>query len=123
MKKNKAIPFAVESGKIKVAFADIATSETSIRSIKMLMLNKGLVVDIYMAFQTNVEEFLQKYEEQASQNIEDINGNETTTEIIDNIIKLAIEKRASDVHVEPQIDSVRIRFRIDGELFVITSYI
>lgn len=121
MKKNKAIPFAVESGKIKVAFADIATSETSIRSIKMLMLNKGLVVDIYMAFQTNVEEFLQKYEEQASQNIEDINGNETTTEIIDNIIKLAIEKRASDVHIEPQIDSVRIRFRIDGELFVITS--
>ena len=121
MKKNKAIPFAVESGKIKVAFADIATSENSIKSIKMLMLNKGLVVDIYMAFQTNVEEFLQKYEEQASQDIEDINGNETTTEIIDNIIKLAIEKRASDVHVEPQIDSVRIRFRIDGELFVITS--
>ena len=121
MKKNKAIPFAVESGKIKVAFADIATSENSIKSIKMLMLNKGLVVDIYMAFQTNVEEFLQKYEEQASQNIEDINGNETTTEIIDNIIKLAIEKRASDIHVEPQIDSVRIRFRIDGELFVITT--
>ena len=121
MKKNKAIPFAVESGKIKVAFADIATSENSIKSIKMLMLNKGLVVDIYMAFQTNVEEFLQKYEEQASQDIEDINGNETTTEIIDNIIKLAIEKRASDIHVEPQIDSVRIRFRIDGELFVITS--
>ena len=41
--------------------------------------------------------------------------------MIDNIIKLAIEKRASDIHVEPQIDSVRIRFRIDGELFIITN--
>ncbi|MCR5186325.1 MAG: GspE/PulE family protein [Clostridia bacterium] len=121
MKKNKAIPFAVEAGKIKVAFADVASSENSIKAIKMLMLNKGLVLDIYIAFQTNVEEFLQQYEDRLNENIEDIGGNETTTEIIDNIIKLAIEKRASDIHFEPQIDSVRIRFRIDGELFVITN--
>ena len=121
MKKNKAVPFEVEAGKIKVAFADVAGSENSIKSIKMLMLNKGLVLETYIAFQSNVEEFLQTYEEQSTQNMENIAGNETTTEIIDNIIKLAIEKRASDIHVEPQIDSVRIRFRIDGELFVITS--
>ena len=121
MKKNKAIPFAVEAGKIKVAFADVTNSESSIKSIKMLMLNKGLVLDIYIALQANVEEFLQSYEESVNKNIEDIAGNETTTEIIDNIIKLAIEKRASDIHVEPQIDSVRIRFRIDGELFIITN--
>ena len=121
MKKNKAVPFSVESGKIKVAFADVANSESSIKSIKMLMLNKGLVLDVYIALQANVEEFLQSYEESANQNIDDIGGNETTTEIIDNTIKLAIEKRASDVHIEPQSDSVRIRFRIDGELFIITT--
>ena len=121
MKNNKAIPFAVEAGKIKVAFADVASSENSIKSIKMLMLNKGLVLEVYIALQANVEEFLQSYEESANQNIDDIGGNETTTEIIDNTIKLAIEKRASDVHIEPQSDSVRIRFRIDGELFIITT--
>ena len=121
MKKNKAVPFSVESGKIKVAFADVASSESSIKSIKMLMLNKGLVLEVYIALQANVEEFLQSYEESANQNIDDIDGNETTTEIIDNTIKLAIEKRASDVHIEPQSDSVRIRFRIDGELFIITT--
>ena len=121
MKKNKAVPFEVEAGRIKVAFADVASSEASIKSIKLLMLNKGLVLDTYIAFQTNVEEFLQSYEENLNRNMENIEGSETTTEIIDNIIKLAIEKRASDIHVEPQIDSVRIRFRIDGELFVITS--
>ena len=121
MKKNKAVPFAVEAGKIKVAFADVASSENSIKAIKMLMLNKGLVLDIYISFQTNVEEFLQQYEDKSNENIEDIGGNETTTEIIDNIIKLAIEKRASDIHIEPQNDSVRVRFRIDGELFIITS--
>ena len=121
MKRNKAIPFEVENGRIKVAFADIEKSENSIKSIKMLMLNKGLVVEVYMAFQTNVEEFIERYEDKASQTKEEIDGNETTTEIIDNIIKLAIEKRASDIHVEPQADNVRIRFRIDGELFVMTT--
>lgn len=122
MKKNKAIPFAVESGKIKIAFADIANNDANIKSIKMLMLNKGLVVDVYIAFQTNVEEFLDKYDEKnTQQDIEEMSGNETTTEIVDNIIKLAIEKRASDIHIEPQSDSVRVRYRIDGELFVMTN--
>ena len=65
MKKNKAIPFDIEQGKIKVAFADVANSESSIKSIKMLMLNKGLVVDVYIAFQTNVEEYLAQYEEKS----------------------------------------------------------
>ena len=121
MKKNKAVPFAIEAGRIKVAFADVTGSEASIKSIKMLMLNKGLVLDIYIAFQTNVEEFLQKYGNKLNQNMEDIGSNETTTEIIDNVIKLAIEKRASDIHFEPQADSIRIRFRIDGELFIMTN--
>ena len=121
MKKNKAVPFAVEPGKIKVAFADIASSESNIKSIRMLMLNKGLVVDIYLAFQANVEEFIKDYEDKNKRNLEDISENETTTELIDNIIRLGIEKRASDIHVEPQADSVRIRMRIDGELFVMTS--
>ena len=84
MKKNKAIPFAVESGKIKIAFADIANNDANIKSIKMLMLNKGLVVDVYIAFQTNVEEFLDKYDEKnTQQDIEEMSGNEPTTEIVD----------------------------------------
>jgi type IV pilus assembly protein PilB len=121
MKKNKAIPFESENGKIKVAFADVKNNEENIKSIKMLMLNKGLVLDIYIAFETNVEEFLERYEEQSNKNIENIDGNMAVTEMIDNIIKLAIEKRASDIHIEPQSDSIRVRFRIDGELFVIAS--
>ena len=121
MKRNKAIPFDTENGKIKVAFADIKNNEENIKRIKMLMLNKGLVLDVYLAFQTNVEEFLERYEAQTSQNIENIDGSQAVTEMLDNIIKLAIDKRASDVHIEPQADSVRIRFRIDGQLFVVAS--
>ncbi|MCI9063744.1 MAG: type II/IV secretion system protein [Clostridia bacterium] len=121
MKKNKAIPFDIDNGKIKVAFADVKNNDANIKSIRMFMLNKGLVLEPFIAFQSNVEEVFERYEEKLSKNIEKIEGNETATEIVDNIIKLAIEKRASDIHVEPQVDSLRIRFRIDGELFVIAT--
>ena len=121
MKRNKAIPFEIDSGKINVAFADMDKSEESIRSIRMLMLNKGLVLEPYFAFQSNIEEILSKFETKTTEDLENMTGNESVTELIDNIIKLGIEKRASDIHIEPQADSVRVRFRIDGQLLVITS--
>ncbi|MEK7537233.1 MAG: GspE/PulE family protein [Patescibacteria group bacterium] len=34
------------------------------------------------------------------------------------IIKHAIESRASDIHIEPQEDKIRVRFRIDGIMYV-----
>mgnify|MGYP003518406448 CR=1 FL=1 len=52
----------------------------------------------------------------------DINKDEKDiTKLIDNIILTAIEKRASDIHVEPMEDKVRIRYRIDGELINVTE--
>ena len=43
------------------------------------------------------------------------------TEIVDSIIKTAIEKRASDIHIEPLRNDIRVRYRIDGELFTAIS--
>ncbi|MBF0252269.1 MAG: type II/IV secretion system protein [Candidatus Omnitrophica bacterium] len=37
--------------------------------------------------------------------------------IVSVIIAEAIKKRASDIHIEPQEKKLRVRFRIDGELF------
>lgn len=121
MKKNKAVPFDIESGKIKVAFADIAGNKENIKSIKMMLLNKGLVMEPYMAFETNIEEYFAKFESKIEENMGDLEETNSVTDLIDNIIKLAIEKRASDIHIEPQLDSVRVRFRIDGQLFVMAN--
>lgn len=121
MKRYKAIPFGVEGGKIKVCFADIRNNQTNINNIKMLMLNKGLVMEQYIGFESNVDDFLRKYEAEISKNLDELEKTETVTELIDNMIKLGIEKRASDIHVEPQIDCVRVRFRIDGELFTMAK--
>jgi type II secretory ATPase GspE/PulE/Tfp pilus assembly ATPase PilB-like protein len=40
---------------------------------------------------------------------------------IDLLIKQAVRDRASDVHVEPQEDKLRIRYRIDGILHEVMS--
>jgi type IV pilus assembly protein PilB len=36
--------------------------------------------------------------------------------VVEHILKQAIEQHASDVHIEPMANRIRIRFRIDGEL-------
>lgn len=121
MKNYKAVPFDVESGKIKIAFADIANNKENIKSVKMLVLNKGLVMDPYLTFETNIEEYFAMFEDRPTEVIENLEDTEVVTDLVDNIIKLAIEKRASDIHIEPQLDSVRIRFRIDGQLFIMAN--
>lgn len=121
MKRYKAIPFEVEGGKIKVCFADIRNNQVNINNIKMLMLNKGLVMEPYIGFESNVDDYIRKYEAEISQNIDELEKSESVTELIDNMIKFGMEKRASDIHVEPQADCVRVRFRIDGELFTMAK--
>ena len=118
MKKYRAIPFDIEGGRLKVAFSEIANNKDSIKNIKMLALNKGLVLENYIAFDTNIEEFFKKYDTKSNKEIEDASS---ITDLIDNIIKTGIEKRASDIHIEPQRDGVRVRMRIDGELFNIAN--
>ena len=111
-KSNKAIPFNVESGKVKVCFAD-TTNRKSIETIRLLLLNKGLVMDKYITFETNIEIILDSLEGVAS---ESINTNRDITGLVDSIIKTAMEKRASDIHFEPMDDRLRVRYRIDGQL-------
>ena len=111
-KKNKAIPFEIESGKIKVCFAD-TSNQKSVDTIRLLLLNKGLIMEKYITFETNIEEILGSLEGIASDNI---NTNRDITGLVDSIIKTAMEKRASDIHFEPMDKNLRIRYRIDGQL-------
>ena len=82
-------------------------------AMRLLFLNKGLIMDKYITFEGNIAKILNSIEGTASENIDvraDISG------LVDSIIKTAMEKRASDIHIEPLEDSVRVRYRIDGEL-------
>ena len=112
MKQNKAIPFEIVSGKIKVCFAD-TSNKKSIDVIRLLLLNKGLVMEKYITFETNINKIIDSLEGTVSDNIDtstDISG------LVDSIIKTAMEKRASDIHIEPLEKLLRVRYRIDGQL-------
>ncbi len=53
--------------------------------------------------------------------IADISGEAPITKLVDLIIAQAARDRASDIHIEPDEDILRIRFRIDGVLYEIPS--
>lgn len=115
--KNKAIPFEVAAGKIKVCFANTANVK-NINSIKMLLLNKGLVMDSYITFESDIEKILESLEGKVTADFAmSEEGNDTIIGLVDSIIKTGMKRRASDIHIEPMAKEVRVRYRIDGELF------
>ena len=111
-KRNKAIPFEVEAGKIKVCFSETTNTRT-IEAMRLLFLNKGLVMEKYITFTQIINSILTSFESTAE---EEIDVNADISGLLDSVIKTAMEKRASDIHIEPEEDSVRVRYRIDGEL-------
>lgn len=46
---------------------------------------------------------------------------ESAAELIDQSLQIAIQRRASDIHFEPQAESLRIRLRIDGVLHLLRT--
>ena len=113
-KKNKAIPFEIESGKIKVCFAN-TVNRKSIETMRLLFLNKGLIMETYITFEKDIDQILKSLEGKANTDITESGDN--IINLVDSIIKTGIEKRASDIHIEPMATNVRVRYRIDGELF------
>ncbi len=51
----------------------------------------------------------------------DVAQDAPVVQIVDLIISQGVEERASDIHIEPQADRLRVRFRIDGVLHDATS--
>ena len=116
-RKYLAIHFEITGDKIKVCFAD-SSSNASAEAVRLILLNKGFVMDKYITFEKNIKSVLNSLEGTDSENID--TGEDATT-LVDSIIKSAMRKRASDIHIEPLEDSIRVRYRIDGELIKATE--
>ena len=118
LKQVKAVPFAIVGGKIKVCFCDFA-NKRAIDQVRLLFMNKGLVMERYLTFEENIMRVLNNLGGKSSENINATGGDITT--LVDTIMKSAMAKNASDIHVEPQETTVRIRYRIDGELVTVAN--
>ena len=115
-KANKAIPFEVENNKIKVCFAN-TTNKARMETVRLLLLNKGLVMEKYITFAKDIDNYLQSLGGEVYDDVKKTSGDATVTELVDSIIKTGIKRRASDIHIEPLENEIRVRYRIDGELF------
>jgi type IV pilus assembly protein PilB len=84
---------------------------------------KSTIVKLYERTQTDeaVEDLNKEYTledvEMLSEKINDNVDNAPVVRLVNLIINHAISSRASDAHIEPMENIVRIRFRIDGELY------
>ena len=119
-KKNKCIPFEVTGGKIKVCFTDKSIDGKK-DSVKMLLLNKGLIMEPYITFEIDIERILSNLEGEVSGDIAQTTSTGTIIELVDSIIRTGMGKRASDIHIEPLADEIRVRYRIDGQLFTVAK--
>ena len=119
-KKNKAVPFEVANGKVKVCFANTVNTR-AMETVRLLMLNKGLVMENYITFEPDIDRILKTYEGTATTNLNTTGRGDTITSLVDSIIKTGMERRASDIHIEPMLNKVRVRYRIDGELFTVAN--
>ena len=116
-KACKAIMFEIIGKRAKVCFADTSNLK-SIEQVRAYLLRYGLVMEKFLTFETNIENVIEAMENKQKAMI---SGGGDITKLVDTIIRSAMEKRASDIHIEPLAKSVRVRYRVDGELITVAN--
>lgn len=50
------------------------------------------------------------------QRLKEIAGDDAIVQLVDHLVEQAIARRVSDIHIEPEREQLRVRYRIDGRL-------
>ncbi len=132
-RRYSMIPVKKDRGKLVVAMVD----PLNIFALDDIKIATGLEVEPAIATEKDVLNAINQYYDRESaekaiedfkkqydiDNITDIDedilneiNNAPVVRLVNSIIKQAIRARASDIHIEPYEDNVRIRFRVDGAL-------
>lgn len=114
----KALPFEVNGNNVKVAFADPEDTK-AVDSVKLQLLNQGMEMEKYLTLTSMIMDKVKTVKSVQDKYV-DTNEKDTTI-LVDNIVFTAIKQRASDIHVEPMENRVRIRYRIDGNLVTVSE--
>ena len=138
--KNNILPFFIdENGIVFVAISDpfdykflskikglfgnnyrlVIASKSKIQKIQSVVFSKALIA-------TTIEEYKQSDELQSDKDdtkfeAQDI-VNSPAVRLVESIIKESIAVKASDIHLEPFETTVKVRNRIDGTLYVSSTF-
>lgn len=126
-KRNMLIPLKREGDRLFVAMAD----PMDFFAIDDLRLSTGFHIEVaiaskddilrainkYYDIDDTVEEFLNIVPQQEPREQENVVEDDSPiVKLVNQILQMAVEQRASDIHIDPQETKVVIRYRIDGIL-------
>ncbi len=126
-KQAQAVPIKIENGILHLAMVE----PSDIFSIDQVQVQSGMQVEVYLAGRVEIEEALGKIYTKNSQASDLIasglsgaasgvkvaaGDGASIVKLVDLIVAQAVNDRASDIHIEPEQEATRIRFRIDGIL-------
>ncbi|MBI5343964.1 MAG: Flp pilus assembly complex ATPase component TadA, partial [Deltaproteobacteria bacterium] len=135
-RRHMVIPVSIEGDVLRVAMLDplnvfamdelrkitrlqiepLVTTETEImKAINQYYGMEATLEDMIKKVQTAGVELL-KGEEDAPEKLEKIAGETSIVQLVNMLISRAIMDGASDIHIEPDDDTLRIRLRVDGAL-------
>jgi len=135
-RKYNVVPLAVEDTTLRVAMVnpdDILTIEAlAARTKKRISPVAASAVDIREAIDFNYKAFGEIAKQFGSMvpATEAISLERAAAEVADDsplakalnlLTEEAVKSRASDIHIEPELDRLRVRYRIDGILHEVTS--
>jgi len=134
MRTGKFFPFELQEHRLLVAIADPLDFET----LDSIRLVTGLDPVAHLALEAEIQDAVEKHfggngaksdemsdvESVDSEDVEhlrDLALEAPVIRLVNTLIARAVESRASDIHVEPMEDDLRIRYRIDGVLYPIEA--
>lgn len=134
------VPFSREDNVLHVAMAQPDNFQ-ALEALKFLTKKSGVSTQVHIATASAIEEALKKalgglraevataikefgteveevgeITEKEDRDVEKLIEEAPVTKAVAVLIRYAIEGRASDIHIEPAADTLRIRYRVDGVL-------
>jgi general secretion pathway protein E len=130
VRRNRVMPLSVGAGTLSVGVTDPFNDEPlrALAYLTKLTVSASIFVpaDFDKAYETlyldhAAESGLDpsagvEANELDVQRLRDMASEAPTIRLVNQIIFTAVELRASDIHVEPNVDSVLVRYRVDGAL-------
>jgi len=117
LRKYNFIPFSKEEdGSITIVVSDIHNEQAKEAIQDIFPGQYNIALGPHDAIQEALHAF-EEYRQQTTQAPGETRvGEDNIVQLVDHLLITAIERRASDIHIEPMADKIRIRYRIDGVL-------
>jgi type IV pilus assembly protein PilB len=109
-RRQTLIPIARENNVLTVAMAD----PFNVFALDDIKVMSGFDVQVVIASEPDIKAAINKFYSTSftGRGISEISGDES----LNSILELAVNRNTTEIHLEPQSDNVRVRFKIDGVL-------